>query len=122
MGSLPAFAVRNDDMFASSGYDNADAEVGTAPLAREAVSECGVVGAPARDRGNVVEAHVVLIAGCTGDESLTKAFQDLIKAMIAPYKYSRSIRFRDDLPKTPAGKVQLLKLRDMQVQKKRRLR
>ena len=118
MDLLPALAVRNEDVTVSAGRDIAGVGVAAAHLAHEAVSECCVAGAPERDRGNVVEAHAVLNAGSTGDEALTKAFQDHIKAMIAPCKHPRSIRFRDDLPKTPPGEDQRFKLKDMQVLRK----
>ncbi len=112
------FAARNDDMIVSAGYNIAGPEVEAALLAHEAVSECGVVGVPDRDRGNIVEAHIVLNQGFTGDEALKKALQDHTKAMIAPYKYPRSIRFRDELPKTPTGKLQRFKLKGMQGHRK----
>ena len=41
-----------------------------------------------------------------------KALQDHVKAAIAPYKYPRSIKFIEALPKTATGKIQRFKLRD----------
>jgi 2-aminobenzoate-CoA ligase len=38
--------------------------------------------------------------------------QDHVKATIAPFKYPRSIVFREALPKTESGKIQRFKLRD----------
>jgi 2-aminobenzoate-CoA ligase len=37
--------------------------------------------------------------------------QDFVKAQIAPYKYPRSIKFIDKLPRTETGKLQRFKLR-----------
>ncbi|MXX91571.1 MAG: AMP-binding protein [Gammaproteobacteria bacterium] len=105
------FAARNDDMIVSAGYKIAGPEVEAALLAHEAVSECGVIGAPDEARGHVVEAHIVLNPGFTGDTALTNALQDHVKALIAPYKYPRSIRFCDQLPKTPTGKIQRFRLK-----------
>jgi 2-aminobenzoate-CoA ligase len=34
-----------------------------------------------------------------------------VKATIAPYKYPRTVEFRDALPKTQTGKLQRYKLR-----------
>lgn len=59
------FAARNDDMIISSGYNIAGPEVEAALLSHEAVAECAVVGAPDPERGQVVEAHVVLSEGAT---------------------------------------------------------
>ncbi|HBS50918.1 MAG TPA: hypothetical protein DEA05_12940, partial [Rhodobacteraceae bacterium] len=44
-------------------------------------------------RGHVVEAHVVLAPGHEASEALKKTLQDHVKAVIAPYKYPRSIVF-----------------------------
>ncbi|MGB0507749.1 MAG: AMP-binding protein [Pikeienuella sp.] len=105
------FAARNDDMIISSGYNIAGPEVEAALLRHEAVLECGVVGAPDEARGQIVEAHVVLAEGFCGDDDMTKALKDHVKATIAPYKYPRSIRFIDALPKTQTGKIQRFRLR-----------
>ena len=106
------FAARNDDMIISSGYNIAGPEVEAALLAHPAVLECAVIGAPDDDRGQIVEAHVVLVAGQTGDAAMIRALQDHVKAVIAPYKYPRGVRFIDALPKTQTGKIQRFRLRD----------
>lgn len=105
------FAARNDDMIVSAGYNIAGPEVEAALLAHDAVSECGVIGAPDEARGHIVEAHVVLNPGHSADAKLTKSLQDHVKATIAPYKYPRSIRYRDALPKTQTGKIQRFRLK-----------
>ena len=105
------FAARSDDMIVSAGYNIAGPEVEAALLAHDDVRECAVIGAVDGDRGQIVEAHVVLIAGAVGDELMRKRLQDHVKAAIAPYKYPRSIRFVDALPKTQTGKIQRFMLR-----------
>ncbi|KIN66245.1 Benzoate-coenzyme A ligase [Sulfitobacter noctilucicola] len=106
------FAARNDDMIISAGYNIAGPEVEAALLAHPAVSECGVVAAPDPDRGSIVQAHVVLMDGRSGDAALVKELQDHVKATIAPYKYPRDIRFIEALPKTATGKIQRFALRE----------
>jgi len=106
------FAARNDDMIISSGYNIAGPEVEAALLAHELVMECAVVGAPDPDRGQIVEAHVVLADGVAADEATVKMLQDFVKATIAPYKYPRRVVFTDGLPKTATGKVQRFRLRE----------
>ena len=105
------FVARNDDMIVSSGYNIAGPEVEAALLAHAAVAECAVIGAPDEARGSVVQAHVVLAEGHSDDADLIKALQDHVKAVIAPYKYPRSIVFTDALPKTQTGKIQRFQLR-----------
>ncbi|MBI5113290.1 MAG: benzoate-CoA ligase family protein [Rhodovulum sp.] len=105
------FAARNDDMIVSAGYNIAGPEVEAALLSHPAVAECAVIGAPDDERGQIVEAYVVLAAGHAGDPALVLALQNHVKAVIAPYKYPRSVRFVDGLPKTATGKVQRFQLR-----------
>ena len=100
------FAARNDDMIVSAGYNIAGPEVEAALLAHEAVAECAVVGVPDADRGNIVEAHIVLSSDANGSDALIDDLKSHVKATIAPYKYPRSIVFRDTMPKTATGKVQ----------------
>lgn len=105
------FAARSDDMIISSGYNIAGPEVEAALIAHPDVLECAVIGAPDNERGQVVEAHVVLVAGIAADELTVKRLQDHVKAMIAPYKYPRSVKFLEALPKTATGKIQRFRLR-----------
>ncbi len=105
------FAARADDMIISSGYNIAGPEVEAALLAHADVVECAVVGAPDQERGQIVQAHVVLAEGVSPDEECVKRLQDHVKATIAPYKYPRSIKFSNALPKTQTGKIQRFRLR-----------
>ena len=106
------FAARNDDMIISAGYNIAGPEVEAALLSHAAVSECGVVAAPDEARGSIVQAHVVLTEGVTGDALLVEELQNHVKATIAPYKYPREIKFIPSLPKTATGKIQRFALRE----------
>ena len=106
------FAARNDDMIVSAGYNIAGPEVEAALLRHAFVSECAVIGVADEARGQIVQAHVVLKPGVAPDEDTVKALQDHVKATIAPYKYPRSVKFIDALPKTQTGKIQRFRLRD----------
>lgn len=105
------FAARSDDMIISAGYNIAGPEVEAALIAHADVAECAVVGAPDGERGQIVEAHVVLVAGVPADEATVRRLQDHVKAVIAPYKYPRSVKFLEALPKTATGKIQRFRLR-----------
>jgi 2-aminobenzoate-CoA ligase len=105
------FAARNDDMIISSGYNIAGPEVEAALLAHPDVKECAVIGAPDEGRGQIVEAHVVLADGVIAGVDEIKLLQDHVKSTIAPYKYPRSVKFIEALPKTPTGKIQRFRLR-----------
>ncbi|MDH6229829.1 2-aminobenzoate-CoA ligase [Mesorhizobium soli] len=106
------FAARSDDMIISAGYNIAGPEVEAALLSHAFVSECAVIGAPDEERGQVVQAHVVLAKDVPADAATIKTLQDHVKAVIAPYKYPRSIKFIDALPKTATGKIQRFVLKD----------
>ena len=108
------FAARSDDMIISSGYNIAGPEVEAALLAHADVAECAVIGIADDSRGQIVEAHVVLVSGVAGDDAARQRLQDHVKATIAPYKYPRSVVFVDALPKTQTGKIQRFRLREAQ--------
>ena len=57
------YQARSDDMIISAGYNIAGPEVEAALLTHAAVAECGVVGCPDEERGQIVKAYVVLRAG-----------------------------------------------------------
>ncbi|MGF6256978.1 benzoate-CoA ligase family protein [Ensifer sp. LBL] len=105
------FAARSDDMIITAGYNIAGPEVEAALISHPEVAECAVVGAPDAERGQIVEAYVVLISGVSADDATIKRLQDHVKATIAPYKYPRSVKFLDNLPKTATGKIQRFRLR-----------
>ncbi|NNG23819.1 AMP-binding protein [Telluria aromaticivorans] len=106
------YRSRLDDMIISAGYNIAGAEVEEALLHHPAVAECGVVGRQDPERGQVVEAHVVLKPGVEASGDTALALQEFVKAQIAPYKYPRVVRFREQLPRTETGKLQRFKLRN----------
>ena len=105
------FAARNDDMIVSAGYNIAGPEVEAALLTHESVSECAVIGLPHEERGQIVAAFVVLKPGVTPDEATAMRLQAHVQATIAPYKYPRTVRFVEALPKTQTGKIQRFQLR-----------
>ena len=106
------FAARNDDMIISSGYNIAGPEVEATLLSHPAVFECAVIAFPDKDRGSIVQAHIVLNDQFIENDLMIKELQDHVKNTIAPYKYPRSILFKKSLPKTKTGKIQRFLLRE----------
>ncbi|MCW5664559.1 MAG: AMP-binding protein [Piscinibacter sp.] len=105
------YQARTDDMIISGGYNIAGPEVEGALLLHPKVAECGVVGVPDEERGQIVKAFVVLKAGIAPSDELVRELQDFVKQTAAPYKYPRAVEFRDTLPRTETGKLQRFKLR-----------
>ena len=107
------YHARSDDMIVSAGYNIAGPEVEDALLAHPAVAECGVVGAPDEQRGEIVMAFVVLRADHVADTALARELQEFVKRTIAPYKYPRAVEFTATLPRTGTGKLQRYRLREL---------
>jgi 2-aminobenzoate-CoA ligase len=105
------YQARTDDMIVSAGYNIGGPEVEDCLLAHPAVAECGVVGVPDAERGQVVKAFVALKAGYNPDAAMARALQDHVKNNLAPYKYPRLIEFRSAMPRTETGKLQRFRLR-----------
>jgi 2-aminobenzoate-CoA ligase len=105
------YQARSDDMIISSGYNIAGPEVETVLLAHPAVAECGVVGQPDDERGQIVKAYVILRQGFAADMAMTHTLQEYVKAAVAPFKYPRAIEYVTSLPRTETGKLQRFELR-----------
>lgn len=109
------YQARSDNMIVSSGYNIGAPEVETAIDQHPPdVVENAVIGVPDEERGSIVCAFIVLREGVTGDAAKRKEIQDFVKQAIAPpYKYPpRDVRFVNELPRNPSGKLQHFKLRD----------
>ena len=105
------YQARTDDMIVSAGYNIAGPEVESVLLSHDAVAECGVVGSPDDERGQIVKAFVVLAPGHAPSHALVIDLQNFVKQKVAPYKYPRQIEFVDVLPRTETGKLQRFRLR-----------
>jgi 2-aminobenzoate-CoA ligase len=105
------YQARADDMIISAGYNIAGPEVENVLLDHPSVEECGVIGTPDPERGQVVTAFVVLRDGFEAGDDLARELQEFVKREIAPYKYPRRIEFVDGLPRTQTGKLQRYRLR-----------
>ncbi len=106
------YQARTDDMIISAGYNISGPEVEGVLLEHPVVQECGVVGVPDEERGQLVKAFIVLKAGTERSAATVKLLQDWVKQQLAPYKYPRAVEFLDALPRTNTGKLQRFRLRD----------
>jgi 2-aminobenzoate-CoA ligase len=109
------YQARTDDLIISAGYNIAGPEIENVLLEHPCVAECGVVGLPDEERGQIVTAFVVLRSGFSADDATIAELQDFVKRTIAAYKYPRRIRFVDRLPRTQTGKLQRFRLRELDV-------
>jgi len=113
------YHARTDDMIISAGYNIASPEVEDALMAHPAVAECGVIGVPDEERGQIVKAFVVLRPGQAAGEAMAAELQHFVKNTIAPYKYPRAVEFIDVLPRTQTGKLQRFRLHELHREQRR---
>jgi acyl-coenzyme A synthetase/AMP-(fatty) acid ligase len=102
---------RRDDVISSAGYRIGPGEVEAALASHPAVLEAAAVGLPDEDRGQIVHADVVLRPGVDASPALADQLRDHVRHITAPYKYPRSLRFVDALPRTTTGKVRRAEIR-----------
>lgn len=102
-------AGRSDDVIISAGWTMSAVEIENTLLKHPRVGEAAVIGIPDAVRGQVARAYVVLRHG----EPLAAAeLQSYMKSRLSQHEYPRDIVFIDEMPKTPAGKVNRKALRD----------
>ncbi|MFM7423012.1 MAG: acyl-CoA synthetase [Alphaproteobacteria bacterium] len=102
---------RADDLIKSAGFRIGPAEIEECLAAHPAVADCGVVGVPDPDRGQIVMAVIRLGLGVAGDEALKEALRTRVRERLGGYKVPRRIVFVDELPETSSGKVSRKALR-----------
>ena len=92
---------RLKDMYICGGFNVYPAEVEQALARLDGVAESVVIGVPDDRLGEVGKAYVLTRPGFALDEAAVVAF---CRERLASYKVPRLVVFRDDLPRTPAGK------------------
>ena len=100
---------RSKDMIISGGENVYPKEIENAIYDHQAVAECAVFGIPHDKWGEVPAAYVCL------KDNTELSEQDLIAhcaARLAQFKRPRIVRFVDEFPKTPIGKIQKNILRE----------
>ncbi len=93
---------RKKDLILTAGFNVYPREVEEVLYQHPKVLEAAVIGLPDKVRGEKVSAYVVLKPGETATAAEIRAF---CRERLAHYKEPRAVTFRDDLPKSMAGKV-----------------
>jgi len=101
-------ADRKKDMIITGGFNVFCAEVEAGIMSLPEVQECAVIGVPDDVWGEAVKALVVLEEGAALDETKVIAH---CKTRLGGMKAPKSVEFRDEIPKTPAGKLDRKTLR-----------
>ncbi len=92
---------RKKDMILVSGFNVYPNEVEEVLTKHPGIAEAAVIGMPDERSGEAVQAFIVKRdPALTADEVLRHAREHL-----TAYKVPRQVEFRDDLPKSPVGKI-----------------
>jgi long-chain acyl-CoA synthetase len=100
---------RTQDVVVSGGFTVWPSEVEDVLASLPGVVDCAVVGVPDQQLGERVEAYVVRAPGhpLTEDDAVAHC-----RAALTSYKVPRSVQFREQLPRTPVGRLQRRQLVD----------
>ena len=96
---------RVDDVIKVSGYRLGTAEVESALVSHDAVSEAAAIGLPHDVKGQGIHVFVILKAGKTGSKELEQELKQHVRNEYSPVAVPEEIKFVDSLPKTRSGKI-----------------
>jgi len=96
---------RVDDVINVSGHRMGTAEVESALVSHDSVSEAAVVGYPHGIKGQGIYCYVTLMAGETPSDDLKKQLVTHVRSEIGPIASPDKIQFSPGLPKTRSGKI-----------------
>jgi len=96
---------RMDDVLNVSGHRMGTAEIESALVAHEAVSEAAVVGFPHDVKGQGIYAYVTLTTGFDPSDELIGELSQWVRTEIGPIAKPDYIQFAPGLPKTRSGKI-----------------
>jgi acetyl-CoA synthetase len=96
---------RVDDVINVSGHRMGTAEVESALVSHDKVSEAAVVGYPHDIKGQGIYCYVTLMAGEQGSDALRKELVAHVRREIGPIASPDQIQFAPGLPKTRSGKI-----------------
>ena len=96
---------RIDDVVNISGHRMGTAEIESALVSHEAVSEAAVVGFPHKVKGEGIYAFVTLTEGYEGTDDMRKVLRVQVQDEIGPIAKPDKLQFVAGLPKTRSGKI-----------------
>jgi len=103
---------RSAELIISGGVNIYPAEIEGRLIEHPAVADVGVIGVPNEEWGEEVKAVVQVQDGASASSELAEELIAHCRAGLARYKVPRSVEFRDQLPRTDAGKLLKRQLRD----------
>ena len=104
---------RRKELIKYKGFPVAPAEIEGVLLDHPAVADCGVIGVPDDDAGEVACAFVVLKNSATNNGSMENELRSFVAAQLSTYKRPKELRFVQSISRTPSGKILRRELREM---------
>jgi acyl-coenzyme A synthetase/AMP-(fatty) acid ligase len=96
------FVSRSDEIIKTRGEKVSPNQVENVLFSIAGVKEAAVVGVPDDLLGEAIRAYVVLEEGSSvGESDVVRACREHLEAFAVPHE----VRFIEELPKTPSGKV-----------------
>jgi acyl-coenzyme A synthetase/AMP-(fatty) acid ligase len=102
---------RRKEMIKYSGFAVAPAEVESVLLEHPAVRDCGVIGRPDQEHGEVPLAFVILRDTQQESPEMAETLRGFVAERITRYKQPREIIFTNSIPRTASGKILRRELR-----------
>jgi long-chain acyl-CoA synthetase len=102
---------RRKEMIKYKGFPVAPAEVESVLLEHPAVRDCGVIGRPDQEAGEIPCAFIVLRQGVPDTDATRGDIRDFLAARMTSYKVPRELRFVTAIPRNPSGKILRRELR-----------
>ncbi len=106
---LVSIVDRLKDMVLVSGFNVYPNEIEDVVYSHLDIIECAVVGVADEKTGEALKLFVV----STNPQLTEQQMKDFCRENLTPYKVPRLIVFKDDLPKSPAGKILRRELREL---------
>jgi fatty-acyl-CoA synthase len=100
-------------MIISGGVNIYPQEIEDVFTLHPAVADIAVIGVPDEEMGERVVAFVQPAPGVVPDDALAAELTEHARERIAHFKVPQEFHFRDDLPRTPTGKMVKGRLREL---------
>jgi long-chain acyl-CoA synthetase len=104
---------RRKEMIKYKGFPVAPAEVEAVLLEHPAVRECGVVGRPDAEAGEIPVAFIALRDGFVTGKKMEEELCGFVAERLTRYKQPREVHFVEVVPKTASGKILRRELRQL---------
>lgn len=108
-GSYRILGRNSVDIIKSGGYKISALEIEEVLRTHPQIKECGVVGIPDEEWGEIIGASLILKDKAVDLDQL----RDWLKDKLPSYKFPRKYIFQDDLPRNVMGKVTKNELKKM---------